>query len=109
MNKRVLGILAVSRSFGDHSCKRFVTARPHISRTELSDDAEFVVIACDGVFDVLLDEDVTQLVKAEAKEGRMKSCAERIIQEALDRGSTDNVTALVIALKPVEQWSWHVC
>ena len=59
MNKRVFGILAVSRSFGDHSYKRFVTARPYISRTELSENAEFVVIACDGVFDVLSDEDVS--------------------------------------------------
>ena len=55
MNKRVFGILAVSRSFGDHSYKRYVTARPYITRTELSEDAEFVVVACDGVFDVLSD------------------------------------------------------
>ena len=105
MNKRVFGILAVSRSFVDHSYKRYVTARPYITRTELSEDAEFVVVACDGVFDVLSDEDVTRLVKTEAKEGRLASCAEKIIQEAVDHGSTDNITAIVVGLKPVEQWS----
>lgn len=65
MNKRVLGILAVSRSFGDHSCKQYITAEPYISTTELAEDSEFLVIACDGVFDVLQDEDVTRIVKEE--------------------------------------------
>lgn len=68
MNKRVIGILAVSRSFGDHSCKRYVTARPYVNRVELSENSEFIVIACDGVYDVLEDDDVSKIVKREVKE-----------------------------------------
>ena len=67
MNHRVLGILAISRSFGDHSCKRYVTSRPFVNRVELTEDAEFVVLACDGVFDVFQDDEVTSLVKEEVK------------------------------------------
>lgn len=106
MNKRVLGILAVSRSFGDHSYKRYVTVRPFVQRVELSSDAEFVVLGCDGVFDVLQDEDVCRIVRENRQEGA--SCAERIVQEAVDQGSTDNITAIVVGLKPVEAWSWCV-
>lgn len=62
---RVLGLLAISRSFGDHSCKRYVIVDPHISKVELTGEEEFVVLACDGVFDVLSDEEVTQIVKEE--------------------------------------------
>ena len=106
MNTRVLGILAVSRSFGDHSYKRYVTVRPFVQRVELSSDAEFVVLGCDGVFDVLQDEDVCRIVRENRQEGA--SCAERIVQEAVDQGSTDNITAIVVGLKPVEAWSWCV-
>ena len=31
MRNRILGVLAISRSFGDHAFKKFVTAEPHIS------------------------------------------------------------------------------
>ena len=65
VHDRVLGLLAISRSFGDHGCKRYVTVDPYIKRIELTGEDEFVVLACDGVFDVLEDEDVTRIVKEE--------------------------------------------
>lgn len=106
MNKRVLGILAVSRSFGDHSYKRYVTVRPYVQRVELSSDAEFVVLGCDGVFDVLQDEDVCRIVKENCQD--CASCAEHVVQEAVDQGSTDNITVIVVGLKPVKEWSCRV-
>ncbi len=48
---RVLGILAVSRSFGDHGMKDFVTASPHVTATDISAGADthpFLILACDG-------------------------------------------------------------
>ena len=65
MNHRVLGILAVSRSFGDHLYKRYVPADPYVNSVELTEDSEFVVIACDGVFDVLEDEEACTIVREE--------------------------------------------
>lgn len=111
MNHRVLGILAVSRSFGDHLYKRYVPADPYVNSVELTKDSEFVVIACDGVFDVLEDEEVCNIVREEILsvrtlqsgevKGNVDGCAEKLVQESVDRGSTDNITALVIGLSPV--------
>ena len=110
MKKRVLGILAISRSFGDHSYKRYITVLPYVNKVELTESAEFAVLACDGVFDVLQDEDVCRIVKEEvAASGTAEKCAERIVQEAVDRGSTDNITAIVVGLKPIAEWKWTVC
>lgn len=52
---RVFGTLAVSRSLGDHMryeslrLKDLVIGTPYLSRTELREDDEFCIIACDGV------------------------------------------------------------
>ena len=62
MNKRVMGLLAVTRSFGDHSIKEFVIAEPYIQSITIADSSSFIVLACDGVFDVLSDEEVCNIV-----------------------------------------------
>lgn len=49
MNNRVNGVLAVTRSLGDSSMKEFVVGSPYTTETELSEEDEFIVIACDGV------------------------------------------------------------
>ena len=49
MNNRVNGVLAVTRSLGDSSMKEFVVGSPYTTETELSEEDEFLVIACDGV------------------------------------------------------------
>ena len=62
---RVLGILAVTRSFGDHGMKDFVTASPHLSEVDLSGSSQpypFLILACDGVWDVLSDEEAVDLI-----------------------------------------------
>lgn len=49
MSGRVNGVLAVTRSLGDSSMKDFVVGSPYTTETELADDDEFLIIACDGV------------------------------------------------------------
>lgn len=51
---RVGGSLAVTRAFGDHSLKRDgVTAKPFINKHVLKPFDKFLVMASDGVWDVL--------------------------------------------------------
>lgn len=74
MNKRVMGLLAVTRSFGDHSIKEFVICEPYIQSVTLSKSNSFIVLACDGVFDVLSDEEVCTIVL---------QCINRVSQESM--------------------------
>ena len=99
---RVLGVLAVSRSLGDHILKEFIIAEPYISIAEVSkeNDAEFVIIACDGLWDAVTDAEAVDLVrkwKAEifVDEKGKKSAAQMLTSVAIERGSTDNVTVVV--------------
>ena len=49
MAGRVNGVLAVTRSLGDTSMKEFVVGSPYTTETELCDEDEFLILACDGV------------------------------------------------------------
>lgn len=98
---RVLGILAVTRSFGDHGMKEFVPADPFTSQTDISDigDYPFLILACDGVWDVLSDQQAADLLLQRYKEvGPYSEAAELLVNTAIEKGSTDNVTAIVIFL-----------
>ena len=56
MENRVAGSLAVTRAFGDHALKNDgVTAKPYINKHVLRPFDKFLVIASDGVWDVLTD------------------------------------------------------
>jgi len=50
---RVCGVLAVSRAFGDRPLKRYVIATPDIKEENLKDDDEFLILASDGLWDVM--------------------------------------------------------
>lgn len=49
MSGRVNGVLAVTRSLGDSSMKEFVVGLPYTTETELCEEDEFLILACDGV------------------------------------------------------------
>ena len=108
---RTLGILAVSRSFGDHAFKEFVIAEPHLSSLELGGRAAdpFLIVCCDGIWDVISDEEAVDMVSAiskrqreaeeaeEAAEGRMMEEAEEVVGSAKQRTGTRQPLAAVAA------------
>eukprot|EP00004_Rigifila_ramosa_P010998 TRINITY_DN2318_c0_g1_i9.p1 TRINITY_DN2318_c0_g1~~TRINITY_DN2318_c0_g1_i9.p1 ORF type:complete len:603 (-),score=135.09 TRINITY_DN2318_c0_g1_i9:230-2011(-) len=62
-DQRVSGLLAVARALGDGFLQPYVSADPHVSIVDLHDEqnrnASVVIVACDGVWDVITDELVT--------------------------------------------------
>ena len=94
---RVYGQLMLSRAFGDWELKTYgVICEPHIMRYEIEEEDSYVVIATDGVFDVMEDEDVFQLSK---KQKNAKDFCEDVMKEAVERGSMDNISCFVVGLK----------
>lgn len=92
---RVVGQLGVSRALGDHSLKSVgVTWHPHICTREVPQDA-VLVIASDGLWDVMSDGDARAVVDRNVAERLQDKAPEFLIKAALRAGSTDNTTALV--------------
>ncbi|KAE9596523.1 hypothetical protein Lal_00007668 [Lupinus albus] len=113
--KRVLGVLATSRSIGDHCMKPFVISEPEINvyqRTELD---EFVVVASDGLWDVVSNKCACQVVRSninahmKKKKNDKDECitsyapeaAALLAELAMARGSQDNISVIVIQLNTI--------
>ncbi|CAE7781294.1 unnamed protein product, partial [Symbiodinium sp. CCMP2592] len=92
--------LAVSRSFGDKDFKGpdIVSAEPEITVHEVDWDAdEFVILATDGVWDVLSDKDSVALVRQFLQDGLSEEkAAEALVKRAREKESQDDCTALVV-------------
>ncbi|GET92314.1 protein phosphatase 2c-like protein [Leishmania tarentolae] len=100
--------LAVTRAIGDAGFKLAkytdgkpsgVIAVPETSVTRLTDEDEFLVIGCDGLWDVMTYAEVVDFCSQRFHEGvPAQYIAEELAQAALMKGSTDNVTAMLVHL-----------
>ncbi|PUZ64547.1 hypothetical protein GQ55_3G151300 [Panicum hallii var. hallii] len=90
---RVGGVLAMSRAFGNRLLKQFVIAEPEIQEQEINDELEFLIIASDGLWDVVPNEDAVSLVKMEEEP---EAAARKLTETAFSRGSGDNITCIVV-------------
>ena len=120
---RVLpGRLSVSRTFGDVEAKNeklggmknVVVALPDITEIELDEDFNFMVLGCDGIFDVLSNEEILECVKIVLKEKEFNDLnnvniselcgyiADMIIKSSLAKDSYDNVSCIVVAINMKE-------
>ena len=86
----------LSRAFGDWELKDFgVSNEPHVTRVEIKRDDLFVVIASDGVWDVVEDLDI---YKMSLLASNSKDLCNNIIKAAVENGSLDNISCFVIQL-----------
>lgn len=103
---RINGNLALSRSIGDRSERPWVTSEVEIKLHKIEDDVDsFVLLATDGLFDVMSSQEVVSFVHevldsapSEYRDESRRNIAKALTEEALKRGSSDNVTVLVIWL-----------
>ncbi|CAL9107251.1 unnamed protein product [Musa textilis] len=107
---RVSGVLATSRSIGDHYLRPYVISEPEVTVTNRTEEDELLVLASDGLWDVVSNEVVCkvasqclsgQLVRKVpdgAREHRAKEAAIILAELALSRGSRDNISVVVVEL-----------
>ncbi|KAL2623701.1 hypothetical protein R1flu_003906 [Riccia fluitans] len=60
---RVLGVLAMSRAIGDRYLKPYVIAEPEVTCTQRSEEDECLILASDGLWDVLSNELVCEIAR----------------------------------------------
>ncbi|KAL3737014.1 hypothetical protein ACJRO7_025869 [Eucalyptus globulus] len=90
---RVNGQLAVARAFGDQSLKAHLTSEPDIRHVPIDSTIEFVILASDGLWKVISNQEAVDLVKP-IKDP--KAAAKRLTSEALARESKDDISCIVI-------------
>ncbi|XP_051186782.1 probable protein phosphatase 2C 68 [Lolium perenne] len=99
---RVLGVLAMSRAIGDGYLKPFVNAIPEVTVTERSDGDECLILASDGLWDVVSNETACEVAAACLRRGRDRWCAEAaamLTKLALTKNSSDNISVVVVDLR----------
>eukprot|EP00939_MAST-03C_sp_MAST-3C-sp1_P004666 g4666.t1 len=94
---RVEGVLAVSRAVGDRAFKDYVVADPDVREhaRECGRD-DFLVLATDGLWDVVSNEKVASIVRACAS---ATEAAKVLTETAFALGSRDNICSLVVDLR----------
>ncbi|KAK7351012.1 hypothetical protein VNO77_10133 [Canavalia gladiata] len=90
---RVGGVLAMSRAFGNRMLKPFVVAEPEIQDQEIDEETELLVLASDGLWDVVPNDDAVSLVRTEEV---AEAAARKLTEAAFSRGSADNITCIVV-------------
>lgn len=105
VHKRVMGELAISRAIGDMDFKEkgflFVLADPEVAKRELKEEEDVLVLACDGLYDVMTNDKVGEWVRDGLKEGKgVQELADGITKHAIEKLFTrDNVTVIIVHMK----------
>ncbi|CAK6984097.1 protein phosphatase 1F [Scomber scombrus] len=117
---RVNGTYAVSRAIGDFDQKPYVSGDADCSTVQLLGGEDYVLLACDGFFDAVRPSEVPQLVldalqqPADPEAGGNtlpelsedaigQRVAQQLVAHAKSAGSSDNITVMLVFLRPPKQ------
>ncbi|CAO2179464.1 unnamed protein product [Urochloa humidicola] len=116
---RVFGVLAMSRSIGDRYLKPWIIPVPEVTIVPRAKDDECLILASDGLWDVLTNEEVCDIARkrillwhkkngttsssaprdGDSADPAAQAAAECLSKLALQKGSKDNITVVVVDLK----------
>uniref|UniRef100_A0A0E0A3L9 protein-serine/threonine phosphatase n=1 Tax=Oryza glumipatula TaxID=40148 RepID=A0A0E0A3L9_9ORYZ len=118
---RVLGVLAMSRSIGDKYLKPYIIPVPEVTVVARAKDDDCLILASDGLWDVMSNEEVCDAarkrillwhkknaatastssaqISGDSSDPAAQAAADYLSKLALQKGSKDNITVVVIDLK----------
>ncbi|KAJ9550537.1 hypothetical protein OSB04_014582 [Centaurea solstitialis] len=115
---RVFGVLAMSRSIGDRYLKPWIIPDPEVTFIPRAKEDECLILASDGLWDVMSNEEACEIARkrilvwhkkngisslpqerGEGIDPAAQAAAEGLSNRALQKGSKDNITVIVIDLK----------
>lgn len=104
------GVLSVSRALGDWDMKlprgssSPLIAEPEFQQVVLTEDDEFLIIGCDGIWDVMSSQHAVSLVRRGLRRhDDPEQCARDLVMEALRLNTFDNLTVIVVCFSALDQ------
>lgn len=101
------GQLNVARALGDWHMEEIksgeggpLSAEPELMSTDLTDEDEFLIIGCDGIWDVFRSQNAVDFARRRLQEHNDPDvCCKDLVDEALKRKSGDNLAAVVVCFQ----------
>ncbi len=87
----------MTRVLGDFSIdKHIVPPMADIVEYPRNSLASFIILACDGIWDVMTNEDVALFITQRASTNTLEEITSQLLDECLRRKSTDNMSVYII-------------
>ncbi|GLU10246.1 hypothetical protein SLE2022_270650 [Rubroshorea leprosula] len=101
------GQLNVARALGDWHMEGMksvdggpLSAEPELMTTELTEEDEFLIIGCDGIWDVFRSQNAVDFARRKLQEhNNPVMCSRDLVDEALKRHSRDNLSVVVVCFQ----------
>lgn len=101
------GLLNVARALGDWHMEGMkgtdggpLSAEPEFVTTKLTEEDEFLIIACDGIWDVFRSQNAVDFARRRLQEHNDPAmCSKDLVDEALKRKSGDNLSVVVVCFR----------
>ncbi|XP_072963704.1 probable protein phosphatase 2C 27 isoform X1 [Typha angustifolia] len=101
------GQLSVARALGDWHMKGVkgsahpLIAEPELQEIVLTEEDEFLIMGCDGLWDVMSSQCAVTMARKELMiHNDPERCSRELVREALKRNTCDNLTVVVICFSP---------
>ncbi|KAM1587329.1 probable protein phosphatase 2C 6 [Malus sylvestris] len=119
---RVFGVLATSRSIGDQYLKPWIIPDPEVVFVSREKEDECLILASDGLWDFITNQEACDIARrrillwhkkygdtmsterGEGADPAAQSAAEYLSRLAMQKGSKDNITVIVVDLKPTRKF-----
>ena len=78
-----------------------LSAEPELMNTILTEEDEFLIIGCDGIWDVFMNQNAVDFARRRLQEHNDPAmCSKDLVDEALKRKSGDNLAVVVVCFQP---------
>lgn len=105
------GVLSVTRALGDWDMKFSqgspspLISEPEFRQALLTEDDEFLIISCDGIWDVMSSQHAVNVVRRGLRRhDDPEQSARDLVKEALRLNTSDNLTVIIVCFTPLDHW-----
>ena len=96
---RLNGFLALSRAIGDKGLTPALSANADVYNVRISNKTNFLILATDGLWDVLENDEVLNGIYSLRRGGYTLNDINKVLLDtARERGSTDNLTTILLTI-----------